>query len=541
MEGLAVKKLLGLLGWLGVALVVAAVVIRFAKPEWQDWSQRLALAGLAVTAVYAASQWRDIGRSFGGRNVKYGTMAFGGVLMFIVLLVGANYLGVRHNKIWDLTSSQQFSLSDQTTKILQGLKQPLTIRVFFDSSDPSGNQKKALQDQLSLYEYASKQVSVQYIDAVKDPIQSKQFDIQSVPTTVFEYGGKTERATGGRTESDFTNALKKLLEGKTKKAYFASGHGEHDMEGTDQRGYAGAVSALKEDNFESAKIVIPQESKIPDDATLLVIAGPKTDYTTPEVDAIKAYLAHGGKLMLMLDPQEKADSTPLTNLIALAKDWGIAVGANIVLDVSGTGRQIGAGPTVPIGGAARPLHPIAERTGDIVAVFPLARSATPIDGGTSGKIAQKVIVTSSKSWGESNLKDLFDTKEPRKEPKVEADKGDIAGPVTIMSAVSAAVTDAPAGAAPDAPKAETRVVVAGDSDFVSNAALPAQGNRDWFLNAASWLAQQENLISIRAKDPGDRRLQLTADQSQRIFWLTIAVIPLMLVGNGFWVWWKRRK
>jgi ABC-type uncharacterized transport system involved in gliding motility auxiliary subunit len=540
-EGLAVKKTLGLLGWLGVALVVAAVVIRFAKPEWQDWSQRLALAGLAVTAIYAASQWRDIGRSFGGRNVKYGSMAFGGVLMFIVLLVGANYLGVRHNKIWDLTSSQQFSLSDQTTKILAGLKQPLVIRVFFDSSDQSGgNQKKALEDQLSLYAYASKQVTVQYIDAVKDPIQSKQFDIQSVPTTVFEYGGKTERATGGRTESDFTNALKKLLEGKTKKAYFAAGHGEHDLEGTDPRGYAGAVSALKEDNFESAKVVIAQEGKVPDDATVLIVAGPKTDYSTPEIDALKAYLAHGGKLFLMLDPQEKLDSPPLTNLIALAKDWGIEVGSNIVIDVSGVGRQIGAGPTVPIGMPARPIHPIAEKA-EVAAVLPFARSATPITGGTNGKTAQKVLETSPKSWAESNLKDLFDTKEPRKEPKLEVDKGDIAGPVTIMSAVSAAAADAPAGAAPDAPKPETRVVVVGDSDFASNAALGAQGNRDWFLNSASWLAQQENLISIRAKDPGDRRLQLTADQSQRIFWLTIAVIPLLLVGNGFWVWWKRRK
>jgi ABC-type uncharacterized transport system involved in gliding motility auxiliary subunit len=189
---------------------------------------------------------------------------------------------------------------------------------------------------------------------------------------------------------------------------------------------------------------------------------------------------------------------------------------------------------------AKPIHPIAEKA-EVAAVLPLARSATPIAGGTNGKTAQKVLETSSKSWAESNLKDLFDTKEPRKEPKLEADKGDIAGPVAVMSAVSAAASDAPAGGAPDAPKPETRVVVVGDSDFVSNAALGAQGNRDWFLNSASWLAQQENLISIRAKDPGDRRLQLTADQSQRIFWLTLAVIPLLLVGNGFWVWWKRRK
>jgi len=110
----------------------------------------------------------------------------------------------------------------------------------------------------------------------------------------------------------------------------------------------------------------------------------------------------------------------------------------------------------------------------------------------------------------------------------------------VISAVSATATDVQ-GAAPDAPKPETRVVVAGDSDFASNAALNAQGNRDWFLNTASWLAQQEDLISIRAKDPGDRRVDLTAAQSENIFWLTLAVIPALLIGNGIRVFWKRRK
>jgi len=530
-----VKRLIGLLGWLGVLLVGAAVVIRFYKPEWGDWSPRLALAGVVVTLLYAATQWRDVARQFGAKNVKYGSTAAGGVVLFLGLLVAVNYLGVRHNKIWDLTSNQQFSLSDQTMKILGNLKQPLTIRVFYDSSDAS--QKKELEDRLGLYAYASKQVSVQYIDAIKDPVLPKQYDIQSVPTTVFEYGGKSERATGGRTEQDFTNALKKLLEGKTRKVYFAAGHGEHDMEGTDQRGYASAVSALKEDNFESARLVIPQEGKVPDDATILVIAGPKIDYSAPEIDAMKTYLARGGKLLMMLDPPDKPDSPPLTNLIALAKDWGIAVGADIVIDISGMGRQIGAGPTVPIGMPAKPAHPIAENA-QVAAVLPIARSATPIDGGTNGKIAQKVVETSPRSWavGGEDLKQLF----AGKEPALKADKGDKPGPVCVISAVSATATDVQ-GAAPDAPKPETRVVVAGDSDFASNAALNAQGNRDWFLNTASWLAQQEDLISIRAKDPGDRRVDLTAAQSENIFWLTLAVIPALLIGNGIRVFWKRRK
>jgi ABC-type uncharacterized transport system involved in gliding motility auxiliary subunit len=530
-----VKKILGLLGWLGVGLVLAAVAIRFLKPEWQPWSQRLALAGLVVTAIYALSQWRDIGRSFGGRNVRYGSMAAGGVVLFLGLLAGVNYLGVRHHKIWDLTANQQFSLSDQTTKILKDLKKPVVIRAFYDSSPDAGNQKQELTDRLGAYAYQSSQVTVEYVDAVKDPVQAKQADVQTVPTTLFVYDGRTERTTG-RAEQDFTNALKKVLEGKTKKLYFSQGHGEHDMASSDQRaGYSGAVTALKQDNVESAKLVLAQEGKVPDDATLLVIGGPKFDYAAQEIDALKTYLARGGKLLLMLDPPEKLESPPLTNLIALAKEWGIDVGTNIVIDVSGVGRQIGAGPVVPIAMPSTPTHPITERM-EVAGVFPLTRSVTPIEGGTNGKIAQKVMETSPRSWAETNLKDLFASKQPELDPKT-----DKPGPVTIVSAVASAAPDAPPPASADLPKPEARMVVVGDSDFASNAALNAQGNKDLFLNMISWLAQQENLIAIRPKEAGDSRLQLTADQGDRIKWLTIWIIPFLLFGVGFRAWWRRRK
>ena len=122
-EGLAVKRLLGLLGWLGVVLVLAAVVIRLTKPEWQPWSQGLALAGLVTTALYALSQWRDIGRSFQGRNVKYGSVAVGSVLLFLAILVAINWIGSREHKRWDFTVAKQFTMSDQTKKILSGADQ----------------------------------------------------------------------------------------------------------------------------------------------------------------------------------------------------------------------------------------------------------------------------------------------------------------------------------------------------------------------------------------------------------------------------------
>jgi ABC-type uncharacterized transport system involved in gliding motility auxiliary subunit len=529
-----VKKLIGLLGWLGLALVVAALLLWMAKPDWESTRRGLALAGLIVTAIYTASQWRDIARSFGGRRAKYGSMAAGGIVVFLGLLVAVNYISNRQNKRWDLTAAKQFSLSDQTKKILTDLKHPVSVKVYYDSDPNAGGQKQGLQDRLDSYRYVTSQLNVEYVDAVKDPTGAKQDNVTALPTTIFSANGRSER-TSGQTEQDFTNALKKLLTGTSKKVYFVQGHGEHNLDSTDKTGYSGAAAALKNDNFETAKLALAQEGKIPDDASVVVVAGPQTDYLAPEIDMLRAYLKKGGKLLLMLDPIPKIDTPPLTNLIALAKEWGVDVGNDYVLDQSGVGQMFGAGPQVPIA-MIYPPHPITAGFSGAMTAYPLARSATPITGGSNGHTAQAIAQTSSHSFTETHLQELFRTGKATPE----FDKGDKAGPITLVAAVSAPVADAPSGAAPDAPKPETRVVVAGDSDFPSNYILPFQANRDFFSNIVNWLAQQEDLISIRPRDAEDRRIQLTADQGTRIFYLAVFIIPGLLFLTGVRVWWRRR-
>ena len=130
-----VKRILGLLGWLGVALVFAAVAIRFLKPEWQQYYNGLAIGGLVCTLLYILSQWREIGQSFAGRQARFGTLAAASVLVVLGILVAINYLSTRYNKRWDLTAARQFSLSDQTKKVLQDLKEPVKVRVFARSDD----------------------------------------------------------------------------------------------------------------------------------------------------------------------------------------------------------------------------------------------------------------------------------------------------------------------------------------------------------------------------------------------------------------------
>ena len=530
------KRLIGVLGWLGVALVVVAVVLRFSRPDLPQWSQGLALAGLAVTALYTLTQWRDIARSFSGRNVKYGSIAASSVVLVLGILVAINWISSRQNKRWDLTAAGQFSLSDQTKQILSGLTQPVVIRVFYQGLSDQ------YRDRLAEYPYQSSQVSVEYIDVDQNPLQAQQHNITAVPTLVVEYAGRTERATSAD-EQAVTNALKKVIEGRVKKIYFLQGHGEHDPTASDPTGYNGIAEALKGDNFEVANLTLAQQGSIPDDATMIVIAGPRTDLLAPELDMLRAYLRRGGKLHLMIDPPEKGTAPEPSGLIALAREWGVEIGNDLVIDASGLGQIIGTDASVPVAMAVP--HAITTGFPRLMTAFPLARSATPVEGGSDGRVAQRVLETSPQSWAESDVKSLYATGRPERN----VEQGDKAGPISIAAAVSAPAPEAPAapppaeGAPPppaDAPKPETRVVVVGDSDFASNRAVGLPGNRDIFLNMANWLAQQENLIAIRPRDPESRPLTMTEDQGTMVFWFTMVLIPALLFANAIRVWWRRR-
>lgn len=530
------KRVLGLLGWLGVALVFAAVAIRFTRPEWQQWYNGLALAGLACTLLYILSQWREVARSFQGRQARLGSLAAASVVVVLAILFAINYLASRHNKRWDLTAARQFSISDQTKKVLQGLQKPVHIRVF-DRSDGFPRFRERLDE----YQYVSKQVTVEYLDMERKPTLANEYKVTSPGTVILEYDGRTERVSADG-EQELTNGLIKVVQGTQHKVYFVQGHGEHATDGSDRTGYSTIGAALKSDNFDTDSVVLAQQKAVPADASVLIVAGPKTDFFPGEVDMLRAYLAKGGKVFLLLDPPDRVDSPSLSNLIGLAKDWGIDIGTNIVVDVSGMGQLLGTDVSVPVAAKYDP-HPITDRF-TLLTAYPLARSASAIEGGVNGHNAQNLVSTSKNSWAEADIKRLTSSGQVERE----LDKGDKAGPVSLAAAVSATATDAPAPAAADGsakpgetpPKPESRLAVFGDSDFVTNGYLGIPGNRDLFLNTVNWLAQQENLISIRPRDPQDRRVSLTADQAKLIFWLSVLIIPGLILAAGVQTWWRRR-
>jgi ABC-type uncharacterized transport system involved in gliding motility auxiliary subunit len=187
-----IKNILNIVGWLGTALVVAAVAVRFVRPEWDQYAIYAAWAGLACVVLYTLGQWREIADYFRRRNARYGAIASVSVLVFLAILVAVNYLSFRQNKRWDLTKNKQYTLSEQTVKLLQNLDAPVKFLVF-DRADSFDRFRSSLEE----YKVPSRhpKVDVQYIDADKRPVEAKQYQVQSYGTVVLEYKGRTERVT----------------------------------------------------------------------------------------------------------------------------------------------------------------------------------------------------------------------------------------------------------------------------------------------------------------------------------------------------------
>jgi ABC-type uncharacterized transport system involved in gliding motility auxiliary subunit len=319
-----------------------------------------------------------------------------------------------------------------------------------------------------------------------------------------------------------------------RKVYYLQGHGEREPNKTERDGYSAVSGSLRKDNYAVERLVLAQMKEVPDDATVVIVPGPTSDILPSEAEALRRYLAKAGKMIVMLDPPLGANAAPMPNLEAILKEWGVAAGNNVVVDISGATND----PSIAVA-ATYPQHPITE-TFRTITIFPLARSIDAIEGGTNGRVPTRIVETTRGSWAEANLASLTG------DAGVSMDEtsGDKPGPVALAVAVSAPVEGAAASTTPatgEALKPETRIVVFGDSDFASNAyGGGALGNVNLFANAISWLAQQENLIAIRPTEAADRRVTMTPQQQTMAAITSIFVLPGLVFAAGIFTWWRRR-
>jgi ABC-type uncharacterized transport system involved in gliding motility auxiliary subunit len=536
------NTIFGIIGWVGTLLVFVALAIRMFRPQWDQYAYWAAIAGLVLVLLYTLSQWREILRSFQKRETKLGAMTSISVIAVLAILVGVNYLVSRRDKRWDLTAAGTYTLSEQTIKVLNNLKTPVKFVVFGRPNEDIPR----FRDALTPYQFASRNVQVEYIDADRQPARVKEYNVSNYGTVVLEYDGRRENVMSDR-EQELTNGLIKVTTGRQIKAYFLEGHGEKNYMGSDRNGYANTVEVLKRDNYTVDRVVLAQTPEgVPADASVLIVAGPTSDYLKPEVDAIRTYLRKGGKVLFLLDPPVTETARSMPTLEALLKEWGITLGHDVVIDASGMGQLFGADASVPVV-TTYPAHPVTQDFERVITAYPLAQSVkgeAGVELGTAN--TQNLLNTGERSWSESDLKSVTTGK-----PTLDEKAGDQRGPITIAlslsmdapdapGAATAAVGDKPADPKTAPPKPQMRLIVVGDSDFAANLASGIQGNADLFVNMNNWLTQQEDLISIHPKDSGDRRITMTADQQRRVFWLSMLVIPGLILGSGIYTWWQRR-
>src|ERR1700678_231666 len=457
-----------------------------------------------------ASQWLK------ARQTKYG--AYAGIYLLVVLaiLVLVNFLANRYNKSFDTTSNKRYSLSEQTQKIVKGLKQNATITYYNQSTHFQEG-----KDLLDEYANLSTKIHVAYVDPDKSPELARAAGIRNFGTAGVQVGAKKELAKD-MTEEGITGAFIRDLKGTTRTVCFVTGSGEHQIDNTERDGLSHFKDLVARDEYQSKSIDLLQTAQVPADCTTVVIAGPTHDYQQPEVDAIKNYVEGGGRAFFMLDPPIQFGSSAIATNDALTnvlESWGVTLDKNMILDLNPVGQLAGLGPQVVLVTtyASQPI--VSDMRGSAVGI-PLSRSVEIKDTGKTS--VQKLFDSSGSSLATSNLSS----------PEVSVnDPQNRKGPFTIAAAGTYNTGK---------PNSEGRFVVIGSSSWAANRFLAFNGNGDLALNAVNWLSSDEDLISIRPKQQEDRRITMTRAQLNLVRATSQFVLPLIVIITGTLVWWKRR-
>ena len=538
------KRLVDFLAPLGFVLAVAAVAWSRFNPFGKALPGGLRyylIGALALVLVHLVLRFEDVMGLVGRRQLKYGGNTLVLVLAVLGILAGLNYVVVNRTKRFDLTKDQRYSLSDQTRKVVNALQQDVKITYFQRSLEMARG-----QDRLKEYQALSPRLKSEFVDPVKSPAKAQAYDVRGPwPILVVELGDKRERISNDN-EQDITNALIKITRDSKKTVCLLEGEGERSGEDSGERGMTGAKTSLTKALYEVKNVFLMREKTVPKDCTVLIVAGPEKDLLPETTAAIKDYVKHGGKALLLVEAELK-ESYP--NLVALLKDWNIEAGKDVVVDVSGMGQLFGFSELAPLA-IEYPYHAITKDF-RLPTLYGGARSIKAGSATIDGVSASDLVKTSEQSWAESDLtlkgSIKYDEGKDQKGPVSLAAVATVRGPEPAPSptpapAASPGASPSPsAESTPEPAKApEGRVVAIGDADWATNALLGFQGNQDFFLNTVAWLAEDADLISIRPKEPENQALFLDRQKQQNVAWTALVLIPGAFVIAGVVSWWRRR-
>jgi ABC-type uncharacterized transport system involved in gliding motility auxiliary subunit len=367
--GLVYGNILGNWSTLAISLLIIGVI--------------LIILGLAFIGSFTKTFWQK-------RTTQAGTNAFLATISVVIILGLTNFLAIRYATPFDLTETKIFTLSPQSQEIVQSLSQPLKVWVF--TNKPNSSDQSLLEN----YQRYSNNFEFEFVDPNIKLGIAQRFKIQSLGEVHLEYGEKkllvqNINPVQSLSEIQLTTAIEKIRRDRTYSVYFTQGHGEVSLEEV-EGGFSQAVTGLDNKGFIVKPLNLAENPQIPDDASLIIIAGPEREFLKGEVTLLKKYLDRGGRLLLMLDPNTKP------GLDDLLKSWGVQLGEGVVIDPSGMSLNLGPAISIVTNYAN---HPITKDLIRGISIYPLARPVGAISKDNIEAVA--LLSTSEQSWAETNL------------------------------------------------------------------------------------------------------------------------------------------
>jgi ABC-type uncharacterized transport system involved in gliding motility auxiliary subunit len=430
-------------------------------------------------------------------------------LAFIVVLLAATValyqLAARFPAQWDATQNALNSLEPGSVDALHHLDGPLKITVYATEQDArQGDVRKLVQEYISLYQRYKSDITLTFVDPVKEPEAVRKSGIQVNGEMVVEFGGRRERLIT-LNEQTLTSALLRLAHNKNQLLMYVNGHGERKLDGTANHDLGEFGRRLEQNGYRIAALNLTIAQEVPDNVSVLVITQPQNRIFQGEATKLLRYIERGGNVLWLLDAE------PLHGLEPLAEQLGIVLSPGIVIDPAA--QQMNAPADWTLGTGYAP-HPITQNF-DLITVFPYARAL----GMEDNKEWQRDILVEGamNGWVSTSRNSSFDK------------MSDIPGPINLAFALQRNVNEL-----------EQRVVVVGSGSFLSNAYSGNGGNLDLGVNMVNWLTGEERLITITPHAAKDGALTLSKNQLTLLSVILLIVLPLLLIGVGAWMWWHRR-
>jgi ABC-type uncharacterized transport system involved in gliding motility auxiliary subunit len=478
----------------------------------------LVSAGLVILglAAYAIIEPDRVRRFFTGRQARYGSNALIMTIAFLGILIVGNVLAYQNPvPIADLTEDKVNTLSPELTNALKTLPDTVTATAFF-----SQNSNTESADQLlnNIKANSNGKFEYQFINPDRDPQAALNAGITGDGKVLLQMGDRKE-IVAFASETEILKGLLRLLNPGNNVVYFLTGHGERDIEQAGEASMTRAKATLESKNYTVKSLNLLAENQIPEDASLIVIAGPVQPVSEDEVNLLKDYLANGGSLIVMEDPTALTEfgdaADPLADM--LSQDWGITFNNDIVIDLNSPQ------PTTAAAAYYDSAHPVTVNMNNLVAFFPFTRSFT-LGNPPEGTTLTPLVQTNERSWGETDFKSLT-----QGGTEVGMDPKEMQGPLTLAVAGEKATSGG-------------RVVVFGTSNFAVDQIFDAYGNGDMFVNSVDWSAEQEDLANITPKTPTERTFKIPGQfQWIAILLGSVFVIPGLVVLAGVSAWLTRRR